>query len=412
MSSCNLVVYKVGNGINSLLGSAFPVSIDEINPINGAISQTLTTQFTGSSLLTQSGTGTSDGMLNSYNGYLSVPGYSSSIGTPLSSNNKANCILDGNSLVTSYLPFITPFVGDRFRSSLPLTSTSFYAVGNNGSGNSTRGLYYYNGGFSSQLVNANLRVVEAFNNQLYVSNSTNIYAIGTGLPANILTSTLPTGLLPNYPSGTANIYGFSISPDSCTMYVADIGTSQYGGVSKWKKNAGIWTWQYRYNCFSSDLTVDYSGQNNVIYATINTAGTASTANKVIRLSDNGTTSFTLDWTYTALTNYRFAGIDFTPNSYKPITITQQPIVSVSYCQNTTTIAPLSVSATSSVSISYQWYSNTVKSNTGGTLIAGATSSSYVPSTATVSNLYYYVIVTNSSGCTTRSNVSGLVTVCQ
>ena len=24
-------------------------------------------------------------------------------------NNKANCILDGNSLVTSYLPFITPF---------------------------------------------------------------------------------------------------------------------------------------------------------------------------------------------------------------------------------------------------------------------------------------------------------------
>jgi hypothetical protein len=55
MSSCNLVVYKVGNGATSLSGSAFPVSIDEINPINGNISQTLTTQFTGSSLLTQSG---------------------------------------------------------------------------------------------------------------------------------------------------------------------------------------------------------------------------------------------------------------------------------------------------------------------------------------------------------------------
>ena len=57
MTSCNLVVYKVGNG-TTLLGSAFPVSIDEINPVNGAISQTLTTQFTGSSLLTQSGRAT------------------------------------------------------------------------------------------------------------------------------------------------------------------------------------------------------------------------------------------------------------------------------------------------------------------------------------------------------------------
>jgi hypothetical protein len=76
------------------------------------------------------------------------------------------------------------------------------------------------------------------------------------------------------------------------------------------------------------------------------------------------------------------------------------------------LPPLTVAISGVGNYTYQWYSNTVKSNTGGTLIAGATSSSYVPSTATVSNLYYYVIVTNSSGCTTRSNGSGLVTVCQ
>ena len=58
MTSCNLVVYKVGDGTTSLSNSAFPVSIDEINPINGNISQTLTTQFTGSNLLTQSGRAT------------------------------------------------------------------------------------------------------------------------------------------------------------------------------------------------------------------------------------------------------------------------------------------------------------------------------------------------------------------
>ena len=59
MTSCNLVVYKVGNGTTSLLtGTAQTVNLDEINPVNGAISQTLTTQFTGSSLLTQSGRAT------------------------------------------------------------------------------------------------------------------------------------------------------------------------------------------------------------------------------------------------------------------------------------------------------------------------------------------------------------------
>ena len=56
MSSCNLVVYKVGNGATSLTSNAAQtVKLDEINPINGAIAQTLTTQFTGSSWLTQSG---------------------------------------------------------------------------------------------------------------------------------------------------------------------------------------------------------------------------------------------------------------------------------------------------------------------------------------------------------------------
>ena len=59
MTSCNLVVYKVGDSATSLTSNAAQtVKLDEINPVNGAISQTLTTQFTGSSLLTQSGRAT------------------------------------------------------------------------------------------------------------------------------------------------------------------------------------------------------------------------------------------------------------------------------------------------------------------------------------------------------------------
>lgn len=81
----------------------------------------------------------------------------------------------------------------------------------------------------------------------------------------------------------------------------------------------------------------------------------------------------------------------------------------STCQNGTAFAALSVTSTGSTPFSYQWYSNTVASNSGGTLIAGATSASYTPSNATVGTLYYYCIVTNSCGSAT-SNVSGARTV--
>jgi hypothetical protein len=57
---------------------------------------------------------------------------------------------------------------------------------------------------------------------------------------------------------------------------------------------------------------------------------------------------------------------------------------------------LSVSATIlSGSLSYQWYRSNTNSNTGGTLIGGATSSSYLPPVNTLGTTYYYVIVKNT-----------------
>ncbi|MBR2165215.1 MAG: hypothetical protein IJ915_01525, partial [Paludibacteraceae bacterium] len=55
-------------------------------------------------------------------------------------------------------------------------------------------------------------------------------------------------------------------------------------------------------------------------------------------------------------------------------------------------AATALSVTASVSdggtLSYQWYSNTTATNTGGTLISGATSADYTPSTAVAGTLYY------------------------
>ena len=49
---------------------------------------------------------------------------------------------------------------------------------------------------------------------------------------------------------------------------------------------------------------------------------------------------------------------------------------------------------------YQWYSNTINNNTGGTLIPGATSISYTPQNTTVGEYYLLLLRGDSiaSGC--------------
>jgi|GEM_PF-4321151 len=61
-------------------------------------------------------------------------------------------------------------------------------------------------------------------------------------------------------------------------------------------------------------------------------------------------------------------------------------------------ATLWVSATSSDpgNVSYQWYRNTTNSTSGGTLISGATGTSYTAPTTSQGTLYYYAIATNTN----------------
>ncbi len=81
-------------------------------------------------------------------------------------------------------------------------------------------------------------------------------------------------------------------------------------------------------------------------------------------------------------------------------------------------AATALSVTASVgdggTLSYQWYSNTTATNSGGTLISGATSADYTPSTAVAGTLYYYCVVTNTlaghSPVSATSNVSGAIIV--
>ncbi|HPI11010.1 MAG TPA: T9SS type A sorting domain-containing protein [Catalimonadaceae bacterium] len=95
--------------------------------------------------------------------------------------------------------------------------------------------------------------------------------------------------------------------------------------------------------------------------------------------------------------------------YGPPVILSQVTAAASYSQNATaTDLSVTASAGSGVILGYQWYSNATASNSGGTAVSGANSSSMVPSTATVGTRYYYCVVTNSNGCTATSAVSGAI----
>ena len=85
------------------------------------------------------------------------------------------------------------------------------------------------------------------------------------------------------------------------------------------------------------------------------------------------------------------------NVYAAPVITSQPS-GATYCQNVNAAA-LSVTATAGGlgTLTYQWYSNTTNSNLNGTLLTGATSATYTPSTSTVGTTYYYVVINNGGG---------------
>ncbi len=120
-------------------------------------------------------------------------------------------------------------------------------------------------------------------------------------------------------------------------------------------------------------------------------------------------------TYTVVATNATSGCSTIMSGSATITVNTAPSISSqpstgsqTLCQGSATTA-YSVTA-SGTSISYQWYSNTTASNSGGTLISGATSSGYTPSTSVPGTLYYYCKVAGTCSPVATSNVSGGVTV--
>ena len=88
----------------------------------------------------------------------------------------------------------------------------------------------------------------------------------------------------------------------------------------------------------------------------------------------------------------------------------QPLASQPICINNTPVTLTTAFINGTGTPTYQWYSNTINSYTGGTIISGATTLSYTPITSVVGTIYYYCIATYANGnCgTVSTNIAEVI----
>jgi len=134
------------------------------------------------------------------------------------------------------------------------------------------------------------------------------------------------------------------------------------------------------------------------------------------LSGQGTSSASVCYnspgTYTITLNVSNQGGNDSEST--TVTVVSNPTISApltaSYCQNASTVASLSATASGGISssYSYQWFSNTTNSSTGGTAITGATAATYTPPVNNTGAFYYYCVASinpASTGCSVSSAVA-------
>ena len=133
--------------------------------------------------------------------------------------------------------------------------------------------------------------------------------------------------------------------------------------------------------------------------TSSSVGAAWAQKPTVSATGNGTST-----TSTISNSTRWGAIMVALRSCTP-KITTQPTTPVTACIGGTS-PTLSLVANGMGTLSYQWYSNTTNTNTGGIAITGASTSNYPAPVVTAGTKYYYAVVTGSCG----KDTSAVVTV--
>ena len=358
-SSGSLVVEMVGTGTATLTSAATQISILEVTTA-GSLTQTIILPSGTSDPQTDSGSASSDGYLNTYGGFVSVPGYNAALNTPsvASSNAKVNSLLDATGSVATRTLFpvggpsgttpgtpagVSPFSGNNYRSSIATSGSTFYGVGTSSGLPSTGGAWYFNGSAFTQVSSTatgqptNLRVVEIYNNQLYATSAAStgygIWSIGSGLPTTAGTGTVATMAIN---TGTGGAYGFAMFSTGSQgagvldlAYIADDRAVAGGGLGKWTYNGTSWSNSWSLLVGASGTSTLQSGTgvgfagirglagtyDSVLGASLYATTTETSNNRLISIFDTGTTTPS---TYTTLqssgSNFAFRGVDLSPVS--------------------------------------------------------------------------------------------------
>lgn len=212
--------------------------------------------------------------------------------------------------------------------------------------------------------------------------------------------------------------GFGVAPTGCPISSNTIATSTISGspfcvsASTGASVSVPFTSVGTFNA-GNVFTAQLSNASGVFPGT--TIGTLSASG----VDPSGTITATIPAGTLAGTGYRIrvvssnpvvTGTDNTVNLtvQVPAAITTQPSTTVqNLCQGSAATA-LSVAATGTT-LTYQWYSNTTATTSGGTPV-GTSSASYTPVTTATGTLYYYCVVSAACGTSVTSNVSGAVNV--
>jgi hypothetical protein len=324
----NLVIYRVGTGTGALGSTGTAVFLDEYTP-TGTLVQSIampTADAGSNQTLTASGSSTSEGLLDlsSDGRYLILTGYDTPVGGQTSgatSSTVARVIgrVDATGAIDTTTA-LNAFSGGNIRGATSTDGTTFWATSNN-AGILTTTLGSTTGTIISNTP-SNLRGVDIFADQLYISASTGttrIATVGSGTPT---TSGQTIANIPGGPT-TGSPYQFVFLdlsadvPGVDTLYYSDdgVGTAPPpAGIYKYTLSGGTWVADGFVAAASvRGLTASVSGSTVSLYAT--------SATNLYFLSDpsgyDGTLTGTVVSRATASTNTAFRGIDFAPQAAAP-----------------------------------------------------------------------------------------------
>ncbi|MBB5872696.1 putative extracellular nuclease [Allocatelliglobosispora scoriae] len=402
----NLVVLRVGDGSGALSSAATPVFLDEFTPSGTLVrSVPMPTATVGANRrLTLSGSATSEGTLTlsadghflTLGGYDTDPGTAAVAGTSTATVARVAGRVDASATVNTSTAITDTFSGNNIRGVVSDDGSRFWAVGANGG---VRLAALGSTGASTQINSAaptNIRAVGIAGGQLYASTGsapTGVYAVGSGLP-------ISGGQVPSLVTGVTSPYTFTALdrdpgvPGVDTLYVADDSGSPNGGIVKYSFDGTAWTARGNFRPGASGargVTGSITGSTVTLYAT-----TSATGTQLVKVEDtaafNAPIAATGTVLLTAAANTALRGVAFAPSAATVApSITAQP-QDVTIPTGTTTT--LSVTATGTGPLTYQWYAGSAGDT--GNPIGGATSPSYT-TPALTSTVSFWVRVTGPGG---------------